>query len=98
MASEIVQVEAIENNVTDGNRQFGLRLVIPEEAQQLGIELGVPNELNITIIDDDGNITSLHFSYVGSDSPFVYSWRFRSSMLHKQYWRCSEWSQHHTAL
>ena len=60
MASEIVQVEVIENNITDGNRQFGLRLIIPEEAQQLGIELGAPSELNVTILDDDGNVTRLH--------------------------------------
>lgn len=60
MASDIVQVEVIENNITDGNRLFGLRLVVPEEAQKLGIELGAPSELNITIIDDDGNVTMLY--------------------------------------
>ena len=49
-------MKIIENNITDGNRRFGLRIVIPEESQQLGIELGTPSELNITIIDDDGNV------------------------------------------
>ena len=35
---------------------FGLRIVIPDESRRLGIELGTPSELNITIIDDDGNV------------------------------------------
>ena len=56
VASVTIQVKLIENNITDGNRRFGLRIVIPEEFQRLGIELGTPSELNITIIDDDGNV------------------------------------------
>lgn len=55
-------MKIIENNITDGNRRFGLRIVIPEESQRLGIELGTLSELNITIIDDDGNVTA--FLYV----------------------------------
>ena len=56
VASVAIQINIIENNITDGNRIFGLRLVIPEESKQLGIELGTPSESTITIIDDDGNI------------------------------------------
>ena len=55
-ASVPVEIKIIENNITDGNRIFGLRLVIPEESKQLGIQLGTPSESKITIVDDDGNI------------------------------------------
>lgn len=56
VASVLIQVDIIENNITDGNRRFGLRIVIPKETKQLGIELGTLSELLITIIDDDGNV------------------------------------------
>lgn len=54
VASVIIQVEIIENNITDGNKRFGLRIIVPEETQRLGIELGTPSELNVTVVDDDG--------------------------------------------
>lgn len=83
IASVTIQVETIENNVTDGNRKFGLRIIIPEETQRLGIELGTPSELNITIIDDDGNIRIITVVIVLIGYPFICSWRFGGSMLYK---------------
>ena len=46
-------VDIIQDSITERTESFGVRIIIPEEAQQLGVTLGSPSELTVRIQDDD---------------------------------------------
>ena len=46
-------VNIIEDDITERTERFGVRIIIPEETQQLGVTLGSPSELEVRIGDDD---------------------------------------------
>ena len=46
-------VDIIQDSITERTESFGVRMIIPEEAQQLGVTLGNPSEISVMIQDDD---------------------------------------------
>ena len=46
-------VDILQDSVTERTEVFGVRIIIPEEAQQLGVTLGSPSVISIRIADDD---------------------------------------------
>ena len=46
----------LDDTITERAERFGARIIIPQETQQLGIELGTPSTIIITISDDDGRL------------------------------------------
>ena len=51
--TEHLAVDIIQDDITKGNKTFGVRISIPAETQKLGVLLGTQSELIISIIDDD---------------------------------------------
>jgi len=47
------QVNLVDDDVPERTEQFGIRIIIPPEVQQLGVSLGSPSELTFEISDDD---------------------------------------------
>lgn len=58
-ATEHLAVNVIEDDITERTRIFGVRIIVPADAQQLGVLLGAPSELFVTIIDDDRKLLFL---------------------------------------
>ena len=52
-ATEVLVVNIIQDNITERTEAFEVRIIIPEETQQLGVSLGTPSVLRVTIGDDD---------------------------------------------
>ena len=48
-----LQVDIIDDSVTERTKAFGVRIIIPEETQRLGVTLGSPSELTVMLRDDD---------------------------------------------
>ena len=46
-------VDILQDSITERTEVFGVRIIIPEEAQQLGVTLGSPSVISIRIADDD---------------------------------------------
>ena len=46
-------VDILQDSVTERTEAFGVRIIIPEETQQLGVTLGSPSVIPIRIADDD---------------------------------------------
>ena len=53
----IVNIE--NDDITERTESFGIRLILPEATQQLGVTLGDDSEVIIGIRDDDGNSFTL---------------------------------------
>lgn len=51
--TENVVVTIIQDNITERTEAFEVRIIIPTEAQQLGVSLGSPSIYSIEIFDDD---------------------------------------------
>ena len=49
-------VDIIQDSVVERTELFGVRIIIPEETQQLGVMLGSPSELTVSIQDDDSKL------------------------------------------
>ena len=47
------EVDILQDSITERTEAFGVRIIIPEEAQQLGVTLGSPSVIPIRIADDD---------------------------------------------
>ena len=47
------EVDILQDSITERTEVFGVRIIIPEEAQQLSVMLGSPSEILIRIADDD---------------------------------------------
>ena len=52
-AAKQLTVDIIQDVIIERNESFGVRIIIPEETQELGVSLGSPSLLYITIIDDN---------------------------------------------
>ena len=52
-AAENLAVDIIQDNIVEQIEEFGVRIIIPVETQQLGVLLGTPSEITIRIVDDD---------------------------------------------
>ena len=52
-ATQNLAVDIIEDLLTERTEEFQVRIIVPEEAQQLGVSLGMPSVLTVRIIDDD---------------------------------------------
>ena len=52
-AAENLAVDIIQDNIVEQIEEFGIRIIIPIETQQLGVLLGTPSEITIRIVDDD---------------------------------------------
>ena len=50
---ETLAVDIIQDSVAERSETFGVRIIIPQKAQQLGVTLGSPSVMHITIADDD---------------------------------------------
>ena len=46
-------VDIIQDSITERTESFKVTMIIPEEAQQLGVTLGSPSVMPIRITDDD---------------------------------------------
>ena len=46
-------VDIIQDSISEGIEEFGVRIIVPEETQQLGVTAGNPSVITITITDDD---------------------------------------------
>ena len=44
----------IDDTIIERAESFGARIIIPEETRRLGIELGTPSTVIVTISDNDG--------------------------------------------
>ena len=51
--TENLAVDIIQDSITERTESFGVRIIIPEEAQQLGVTLGNLSEITVMIQDDD---------------------------------------------
>ena len=49
-------VDIIQDPVAERTELFGVRIIIPEETQQLGVMLGSPSDLTVSIRDDDSKL------------------------------------------
>ena len=49
-------VDILQDSVAERTELFGVRIIIPEEAQQLGVMLGSPSNLTVSIRDDDSKL------------------------------------------
>ena len=52
-------VDIIQDAIIEGNELFAVQIIIPEEAQQIGVSHGSPSVSAITIIDDDCNLATV---------------------------------------
>ena len=59
--TEKLVVNIINDNITERTEEFEVRIIIPEETQQLGVCLCTPSVLRVTISDDD---RKLLFAYI----------------------------------
>jgi len=57
-------VTILDDTITERAERFGARIIIPEKTQQLGIELGTPSTIIITISDDDGRLFNAIFCFL----------------------------------
>ena len=57
VASENLIVRILQDRLTERTERFGVRIIIPESTRQLGVELGSPSELIVSILDDDRKST-----------------------------------------
>ena len=46
-------VNITQDTIAERTEEFRVRIIIPEETQQLGVTLGTPSEISIRITDDD---------------------------------------------
>ena len=46
-------VDIIQDSITERTETFGVRIIVPEETQQLGVTAGDPSVIPIRITDDD---------------------------------------------
>ena len=53
VASENLGVTIIEDEITERTESFGARIIIPQDAQRLGVRLGDQSNMTINILDDD---------------------------------------------
>ena len=60
-ATEILTVNILDDNITERTEGFEVRIIIPEETQQLGVSLGTPSVLSVRIFDDDRKSLCLYF-------------------------------------
>ena len=44
----------MNDDITERTESFGIRLILPEATQQLGVSLGDDSEVIIGILDNDG--------------------------------------------
>ena len=58
-ATQNLAVDIIEDSLTERTEEFQVRIIVPEEAQQLGVSLGMPSVLTVRIIDDDRKLPCL---------------------------------------
>ena len=56
-------VNILNDEITEQTESFGARIIIPEETRRLGIDLGTPSTIIVTITDDDGKIIYANFKF-----------------------------------
>ena len=57
VASENLIVNFIQDEIIERTERFGARIIIPPEAQRLGVQLGSSSTLIVGILDDDRKST-----------------------------------------
>ena len=57
IASQTLTVPIIQDQITERTESFRARIIVPEETQQLGVQLGSLSELTVHIQDDDCKLT-----------------------------------------
>ena len=57
IASQTLTVPIIQDQITERTESFRARIIVPEETQRLGVQLGSPSELTVNIQDDDCKLT-----------------------------------------
>ena len=58
-ATENLEVIILDDSITERTEGFEVRIIIPEETQQLGVSLGTPSVLSVRIFDDDRKLLCL---------------------------------------
>ena len=58
-ATENLEVIILDDSITERTEEFEVRIIIPEETQQLGVSLGAPSVLSVRIFDDDRKLLCL---------------------------------------
>ena len=58
IACRDLNVTILQDNITERNESFGVRIIISPETQQLGVQIGSPSIFIIKILDDDRKLTT----------------------------------------
>ena len=59
-----VNIEIIDDEILEYPEIFGLELRIPQAYADLGILVGEQNNVNVTIIDNDGKLHTIYRFYI----------------------------------
>ena len=58
--TENLEVDIIQDFITERTERFGVRIIIPKEAEQLGVTAGSPSVIPIRIGDDDRKLLMVY--------------------------------------